>query len=144
MTEQEFSQFYKNNINKVFRFIYLRVDKIETAQDLTAQAFLKCWQKASLRGVPQKRDDVAISNPTAFVYQVARNQIIDFYRQKNKTPISLEELKEKAELVKYDKKYLSLLKKTKVVFAKLVRNTPLLRHDPKKLAKVIERIIHYD
>jgi len=95
MTEQEFSQFYKNNINKVFRFIYLRVDKIETAQDLTAQAFLKCWQKASLRGVPQKRDDVAIFNPTAFVYQVARNQIIDFYRQKNKKPLSLEELKEK-------------------------------------------------
>jgi RNA polymerase sigma-70 factor (ECF subfamily) len=95
MTEQEFSQFYKNNINKVFRFIYLRVDKIETAQDLTAQAFLKCWQKASLRGVPQKRDDVAISNLTAFVYQVARNQIIDFYRQKNKKPLSLEELKEK-------------------------------------------------
>jgi len=95
MTEQEFSQFYKNNINKVFRFIYFRVDRIEIAQDLTAQAFLKCWQKASLRGVPQKRDDVAISNPTAFVYQVARNQIIDFYRQKNKKPLSLEELKEK-------------------------------------------------
>jgi len=95
MTEQEFSQFYKNNINKVFRFIYLRVDKIETAEDITSQTFLKCWQKASLRGVPQKRDDVAISNPTAFVYQVARNQIIDFYRQKNKKPLSLEELKEK-------------------------------------------------
>jgi RNA polymerase sigma-70 factor (ECF subfamily) len=95
MTEQEFTHFYNNNIDKVFRFIYFRVDKVETAQDLTAQAFLKCWQKASLQGVPQKRDDVAISNPTAFIFRVARNQIIDFYRQKNKTPISLEELKEK-------------------------------------------------
>ena len=49
--------------------------------------------------------------------------------------------REKAELVKYDKKYLSLLKKTKVVFAKLVRNTPLLRHDPKKLAQAISKLI---
>jgi len=89
MTEQEFSQFYKNNLDKVFRFIYLRVDKIETAEDLTAQAFLKCWQT--------NNDDsrMAIQNPQAFVYRVARNQIIDFYRQKNKTPVSLEELKEK-------------------------------------------------
>jgi len=101
MTEQEFSQFYKNNINKVFRFIYLRVDKIETAEDITSQTFLKVWQ----RQIPVIASDEALSagrqefplifNPTAFVYQVARNQIIDFYRQKNKKPLSLEELKEK-------------------------------------------------
>jgi len=49
--------------------------------------------------------------------------------------------KEKAELVKYDKKYLASLKKPKVIFASLVRNTSLLRHDPKKLAKVINKLI---
>lgn len=95
MTEEEFINLYKNNLNKIFRFIYFRVDKTEIAQDLTAQVFLKVWQKMSLRGISQKRNDVAISNPTAFIFRVARNQIIDFYRQKNKTPISLEELKEK-------------------------------------------------
>jgi len=88
MTEQEFTHFYNNNIDKVFRFIYFRVDKIEIAQDLTAQAFLKCWQT-------DNNSKFVIKNPQAFVFRVARNQIIDFYRQKNKTPISLEELKEK-------------------------------------------------
>ena len=88
MTEQEFINFYNNNLDKVFRFIYFRVDKIEIAQDLTAQAFLKCWQTDT-------NSKSVIKNPQAFVYRVARNQIIDFYRQKNKTPISLEELKEK-------------------------------------------------
>jgi len=88
MTEQEFTHFYNNNIDKVFRFIYFRVDKIEIAQDLTAQAFLKCWQT-------NNNSKSVIKNPQAFIYRVARNQIIDFYRQKNKTPISLEELKEK-------------------------------------------------
>jgi RNA polymerase sigma-70 factor (ECF subfamily) len=88
MTEQEFTHFYNNNLDKVFRFIYLRVDKIETAQDLTAQAFLKCWQT-------NNNSQSTIKNLQAFVYRIARNQIIDFYRQKNKTPVSLEELKEK-------------------------------------------------
>jgi len=83
MTEQEFINLYKNNLDKVFRFIYFRVDKVETAEDLTAQAFLKVWQNSP------------ITNPQAFVFRVARNQIIDFYRQKKKVPISLEELKEK-------------------------------------------------
>lgn len=88
MTEQEFINFYKNNLDKVFRFIYFRVNKIEIAQDLTAQVFLKCWQT-------DNNSKSVIKNFQAFVYRVARNQIIDFYRQKNKTPISLEELKEK-------------------------------------------------
>jgi len=109
MTEQEFINFYKNNLDKVFRFVYFRVDKVETAQDLTAQTFLKCWQKVSLReaSVSERRSnlfgdrhglrprDDTLKNPTAFIFRVARNQIIDFYRQKNKTPVSLEELKEK-------------------------------------------------
>ena len=88
MTEQEFSQFYKQNIDKVFRFIYLRVDKVETAEDITSQSFLKYWQT-------NNNSKAIIKNPQAFIYQVARNQIIDFYRQKNRKPISLEELKEK-------------------------------------------------
>src|SRR5680860_81096 len=48
--------------------------------------------------------------------------------------------KEKAELVKYDKKILSSWKKPKVIFARLLRQGPLLRHDSKKLAKVISNI----
>ena len=88
MTEQEFSQFYKQNIDKVFRFIYLRVDKVETAEDITSQSFLKYWET-------NNNFKAIIKNPQAFIYQVARNQIIDFYRQKNRKPISLEELKEK-------------------------------------------------
>jgi len=88
MTKQEFSEFYDKNIDKVFRFIYLRVDSTETAQDLTSSAFLKFWQRQITPG---------ISNPTAFLYRIARNQIIDFYRQKRKKPVSLDELGEIAD-----------------------------------------------
>ena len=87
MDKQEFSEFYNKNINKVFRFIYLRVDTTETAQDLTSLAFLKLW----------KRKSSEISNPTAFLYRIARNQIIDFYRSKSKKPLSLDKVGEIAD-----------------------------------------------
>ena len=49
--------------------------------------------------------------------------------------------KEGSTIVKYNRKYLLSLKKPKVIFAKLVRNGPLLRHDPKKLAQAIKNLI---
>ncbi|RLG14270.1 hypothetical protein DRN69_04425 [Candidatus Pacearchaeota archaeon] len=87
MDKNEFSEFYNKNIDKVFRFIYLRVDTTETAQDLTSLAFLKLW----------KRKSSDISNPTAFLYRIARNQIIDFYRAKSKKPLSLDKVGEIAD-----------------------------------------------
>jgi len=48
--------------------------------------------------------------------------------------------KEKAELVKYNRKILNSWKKPKVIFARLLRRGLLLRHDAKKLAKVISKI----
>jgi len=87
MDKNEFSEFYNKNIDKVFRFIYLRVDTTETAQDLTSLAFLKLW----------KRKSSEISNPTAFLYRIARNQIIDFYRAKSKKPLSLDKVGEIAD-----------------------------------------------
>jgi RNA polymerase sigma-70 factor (ECF subfamily) len=97
MDKQEFSEFYNKNIDKVFRFVYLRVDTTETAQDLTSLAFLKLWKRMSLRGAPQERGDAAISNSTAFLYRIARNQIIDFYRAKSKKPLSLDKVGEIAD-----------------------------------------------
>jgi len=87
MDKKEFSEFYNKNIDKIFRFIYLRVDTTETAQDLTSLAFLKLW----------KRQDSEISNSTAFLYRIARNQIIDFYRSKSKKPLSLDKVGEIAD-----------------------------------------------
>lgn len=101
MTKQEFSEFYDKNIDKVFRFIYLRVDSTETAQDLTSSAFLKFWQRQmpviTTLSLPKEKQSSAISNPQAFLYRIARNQIIDFYRQKSKKPVSLDKLGEIAD-----------------------------------------------
>jgi len=50
--------------------------------------------------------------------------------------------KEKAELVKYNRKALNHWKKPKTVFACLLREGPLLRHDPDKLAKSIVKLLN--
>jgi len=90
MNKEEFSKFYADNIDKVFRFTYLRVNSAEKAQDLTAQVFFRFWREAS-------RSPKKIKNPVAFLYRMARNKIIDFYRQKKKKPISLDKVQEIAD-----------------------------------------------
>ena len=97
MDKKKFSEFYDQNINKVFRFVYLRVDSTETAQDLTSLAFLKLWKTQASFVDNKTNQSSKISNPKAFLFQIARNQIIDFYRQKNKKPLSLENLGEIAD-----------------------------------------------
>lgn len=77
-----FAKIYDENVEKVYRFIFLKVDSKETAQDLTSETFLKTWE------VFREKN---IENPRAFLYQVARNLIKDYYRKKEKTStLSLE------------------------------------------------------
>ncbi len=84
-------EIYDKNVGKIYRYIFFRVGSEEQAQDLTSEAFLKGWQY--LNGEQGKKQ---LKNPRAFFYQVARNLIVDFYRQKDRAPISLEEIADKS------------------------------------------------
>ncbi len=90
ITEQQFLELYDVNVGKIYRYIYFRVGTEELAQDLTSEVFLKSWQYISNQQSTVSRQ--RLKNPRAFFYQVARNLIMDFYRQKNRSPISLEEI----------------------------------------------------
>ena len=86
ISEEQFLGLYDAHVGKIYRYIYFRVNAEELAQDLTSEVFLKSWQYLSSKSV---------GNPRAFFYQIARNLITDFYRKKDKTPISLEEITDK-------------------------------------------------
>ena len=94
-----FSQLYDQYINKIYRFIFLKVNSQEIAEDLTSETFLRFW-KAFKQGkdynppaaLPPMR--APIENPQAFLYQIARNLVIDFYRQKSQTKIISAEYQE--------------------------------------------------
>ncbi len=78
--QKKFSQIYNRYINKIYRFIYLKVNSEEKAQDLCSETFLRAWNV--FRGDPKK-----VKNQQAFLYKIARNLIIDHYRDKARTQI---------------------------------------------------------
>ena len=72
--EIAFGLVYDLYFEKVYRFVFYRVNHRQTAEDLVAEVFTKAWNKLS-----------EIQNPSLFnawIYQIARNLVIDFYRSR--------------------------------------------------------------
>ena len=78
--QKNFSQLYDQYIDKIYRFVFLRVNSQEVAEDLTSETFLRGWRSF-------KDEEKKIINPSAFLYQIARNLVIDFYREKGKVQV---------------------------------------------------------
>ena len=75
-----FSKIYDRYIDKIYRFIFFKVNSQEIAQDLTSETFLKTWET-------YKNGNQEIENIQAYLYKTARNLVIDFYREKGKVQI---------------------------------------------------------
>ncbi len=81
-----FGLLYDKYQEQIYRFIYLKVGHREEAEDLTHQVFLKTWgsiDRYNFQGFPF----------SAWLYQIARNQVVDYYRTK-KVNITLESIAE--------------------------------------------------
>ena len=72
--KKTFEDTYNQYIDKIYRFIFLKVDSKEKAEDLCSETFSRYWQ--------QLKQGLKIENPSAFLYRIARNLIIDNYREK--------------------------------------------------------------
>jgi RNA polymerase sigma-70 factor (ECF subfamily) len=82
--EQFFSQIYDEHVDKIYRFVYFKVNNIALAQDITSETFTRLWKEISL--------DKEVRNPSGFLFRVARNMIIDHYRTKDQNPVILDNL----------------------------------------------------
>jgi RNA polymerase sigma-70 factor, ECF subfamily len=80
--EHDFLEFYDSSSSNILRHIFFRVSDAQLAQDLASETFLKAWQYL--------KDGYAIDNLKNFIYKVANNLIIDYYRSKKNIPVSLE------------------------------------------------------
>jgi RNA polymerase sigma-70 factor (ECF subfamily) len=79
---ESFGTLYDHYVPQIYRFVLLKVTAREEAEDLTHEIFLRAWRKIKayqIRGFPF----------SSWLYQIARNQVIDHYRLK-KNQISLE------------------------------------------------------
>jgi RNA polymerase sigma-70 factor (ECF subfamily) len=79
-----FGDLYERYLDEIFRFIFYRILDQEEAEDLTERVFLKAWE-----ALPKVRRPV--SNVRAWLYRVARNQVIDRHRTRKPT-VRLEEV----------------------------------------------------
>ena len=81
-----FSGIYDQYIDKIYRFIFLKVSSQPVAQDLTSETFLRGWE-AFQRSQNPNPGAMKIENMQDFLYQIARNLVTDFYRERGKTKI---------------------------------------------------------
>lgn len=81
---EAFGEIYDRYATKIYRFIFFKISSVEEAEDLTSEVFLKLWQYLN-------QQETELHNLKAFIYQIARNQVIDHYRTKaRKETISLD------------------------------------------------------
>ena len=102
-SNEQFGQIYDQYIDKIYRFVYLKVSSQEIAEDITSKVFIKGWEAYQAQGS-------SIKNPGAFLYQIARNAVVDHYREKGRDKtVSVDASPEIADLGKtgYDKAVLS-------------------------------------
>lgn len=72
--EKLFGEIYSKEADAIFRFCLLRTSDREMALDFTQDTFMRFWNSLSL-----EKD---IKNHRTFLFTIARNLIIDWYRKK--------------------------------------------------------------
>ncbi len=80
-SRQKFSKIYDRYIDSIYRFILIKVSSSQVAEDLTSETFLRSWEKY------RQKKEQSIKNPKAYIYRVARNLVVDFYRERGQTTI---------------------------------------------------------
>ena len=88
---KKFAKIYDKHIDKIYRFVFLKTGTKEIAEDITSCVFTKGWKKFSLQGM-------SINNVSAYLFQIARAEVANFYRDASKFKIisvqSIEEVED--------------------------------------------------
>ncbi len=77
-----FKKIYENESDAIFRFCLTRVSDRDQALDITQETFLRLWNNLL--------EEKKILNYRAFIFTIARNLIIDWYRKEKN--ISLDKM----------------------------------------------------
>jgi len=95
--KEEFIAIYNAKSDAVFKYCYYRTSDREIALDIMQESFMRLWNTLS-----EQRE---ITSPQAFLFTIARNLVIDYYRKKK--TLSLDALAETDENEYYLPKDLS-------------------------------------
>jgi RNA polymerase sigma factor (sigma-70 family) len=78
--KEEFLQNFDTYSDAIFRFCLVKTSNKELAEDLTQEAFMRYWQAV--------QDGKVMHNVRSFLYTVASNLVIDWYRKKKALSLS--------------------------------------------------------
>jgi RNA polymerase sigma-70 factor (ECF subfamily) len=81
--QEAYGDLYERYLDRIYRYVYFRVESAEEAEDLTETTFIRIWE--DLRKRKNKRK---IKNFSAWLYRVAHNLVVDHLRRK--TPLSID------------------------------------------------------
>lgn len=74
-----YTELYQKYVTDIYRFVAYKVPTQHDAEELTSDVFLKVWERLT------DTNKKAIRGFRPFLYQTARNTIIDWYRKKSTT-----------------------------------------------------------
>lgn len=72
--EQDFLAAYDAYADDIFRYLFYRLPDRDTARDFTQETFTRTWKSLA--------EGKRMENIRAFLYRVAKNLTVDFYRKK--------------------------------------------------------------
>lgn len=91
---EAFVKAYDENVDDIHRFVYFKIGNKEEANDLTSVIFLKTWNHIQTNSLEDSK------TLRALLYKIARNAIIDYYREaNNKITASLDDEDNKIDVV---------------------------------------------
>ncbi len=71
-----FGHLYDRYIDKIYRFVYLKLSNKHEAEDVTSEVFLKTWNYLT------DNSKVHVKSFSGLIYKIARNAVIDIYRSR--------------------------------------------------------------
>ncbi len=82
--QRAFTELYEAYFDKIYRYVTIKIGDRTEAEDMTQQVFLKALESISSfkwKGVPF----------SAWLYRIAHNQVVDYYRRQKKRPDTLKD-----------------------------------------------------
>jgi RNA polymerase sigma-70 factor (ECF subfamily) len=88
--KRAFGKLYEAYLDEIYRYVWYRVRDPLEAEDITEDVFLKTWE-----GLPRlSAKENPIENFRAWLYRIAHNLVVDFYRSRTALPLMEEHVSE--------------------------------------------------
>lgn len=78
---EAYASLYDMYVVRIYRFVYFKINNKEDAEDITSEVFLKAWNYL-ITGNQKKIDSLS-----GLLYSIARNAVIDAYRERARHPL---------------------------------------------------------